>query len=528
MKDNPTQEARHDQTGTPGPAPEDAAHDQSPGIVSDTGTGAPQAAEAQDAQGIDSVNINGLSIPRKYVIPESPDFDISIYNAYAKSLDDSGVEAEKARLREQLRSWASKAATAGQSSAISTAAALYALNSAIVEISESGKTHRDTVYKTLHDAFQFVDLPEWADHFPQLQKDYEERIAPLMPHLEAEAAELNKTPGFEWATAAELLKYINLDGTLRDVAPDSPPVPPEIANAISRATERRRAELPQAIAKRTEIVDYPLDKVNSTVWNLLQDTPSRQNKLWLKAERDGSEKQLSIIYSIDFDDLEDAGVKITKRLTSFDKRVYVAIAALYNAGNKVISLTQIHYAMGGTGRPATEHLQSINTSITKMRKANVFLDNIEESEHYKYPRFKEGTGIFHEFFLLPVDRITAVINGQIVDAAIQILKEPPLMTFARQRKQITTITVKVLQSPISKTEANLLIDDYLIERIAKAKRNSKGVKILYNTLYEAARIKTYKQKARAPEKVKKYLDHYKSCGLISGYQMLDDGIQIEF
>ena len=102
------------------------------------------------------------------------------------------------------------------------------------------------------------------------------------------------------------------------------------------------------------------------------------------------------------------------------------------------------------------------------------------------------------------------------------------MTFAKQRKQITTITVKVLQSPISKTDANLLIDDYLIERIGRAKRSGQSCKILYETLYEHAQITTKMQRTRAPEKIKTYLEHYKACGMIAGYKMLKDSIQLEF
>ena len=102
------------------------------------------------------------------------------------------------------------------------------------------------------------------------------------------------------------------------------------------------------------------------------------------------------------------------------------------------------------------------------------------------------------------------------------------MTFAKQRRQITTITVKALQSPISKTDANLLIDDYLIERIAQAKSGRQPKKILYSKIYEHAQITTKMQRSRAPEKIKTYLEHYKACGLIADYAILEDGIKVSF
>ena len=160
-------------------------------------------------------------------------------------------------------------------------------------------------------------------------------------------------------------------------------------------------------------------------------------------------------------------MKITKKLTQFDKRVYIAISALFNEGNKVISLTQIHRTMGNEKRPSKEQLEKINNSITKMTGARITLDNSKEIKaNYGYDKF------IYDGSLLPLERGAAVVNGQLADAAIHIFREPPAMSFAKQRKQITTLDIKLLQSPLNKTESNLLIDDYLIERIARAKRGN--------------------------------------------------------
>ena len=534
-----TIEAGSDQTGAPAtPAEAAAVPDQSagaatsaaavpdlrPGSVSESGTATPQAAEAQkadktqDAQEETLVSINGFAVSLDAVTPGSPNFEPAIYDAYLQSLDNSAKEAERKRLQEQMQAALKKAADIGKTSAISGAAALLTVNEAMQRISESLK---NAAFTSLHDVFQFLDMTEWADRAAQMQQIYLEEIEPLIPFLDAEAAELSKKPGFEWVTGPDLLTFINLDGTISEGGKTAPP---EVLEAIKKATEKRqRADAPKAIAKKADIVEYPIDKVNSAIWNILKDTTGRQTKLTpIKAEKDGSKKQLNIYYSIDFEELENSGIKITKRLLPFDKRVYIAVAALYNAGNNIISLTQIYYAMGNTGKPAKYQLEKINDSITKMRKASVFLDTLEESQAYNYPRFK------YEDYLLPVARTTAIVNGQLAEAAIQLKGEPPLVTFAKQRKQITTITVRLLQSPISKTDANLLIDDYLIERIARAKSGKQPRKILYETLYEKTDIKTYKQKERAPDKIKTYLEHYKACGLITGYRMLKDGIEVDF
>lgn len=274
----------------------------------------------------------------------------------------------------------------------------------------------------------------------------------------------------------------------------------------------------KTIIKRADIIEYPLDKINSEIWNLLaEQTTGKQ--LAFKAEKAGSNKQLNIYYSIDFDSLGD--VKISKHLTPFDKRAYIAASALYNAGNSFVTLTQIHYAMGNSTRPNKGQLEKIYDSIRKMNGAMVYVDNTQEAAEYKnYPVFKYSGS------LLPIEDIQAIINGQLTDAAIHLFREPPIITFAKQRNQITTINVALLNSPLSKTNENIAIDDYLIERIARAKNGKQPCKILFKTLYEKTNITTSKQKSRAPEKAKRFLEWYKEQGFISGYTIEKDKITV--
>ncbi len=73
------------------------------------------------------------------------------------------------------------------------------------------------------------------------------------------------------------------------------------------------------------------------------------------------------------------------------------------------------------------------------------------------------------------------------------------------------------------------IDDYLLVRIGHMK-SGKGKaprKMLFSTIYDRCNIKTKKQKQRAPQKIRVYLDHYKKCGWIKGYTEGKDGITIQ-
>lgn len=302
------------------------------------------------------------------------------------------------------------------------------------------------------------------------------------------------------------------------------------SRVIDRAQQEREkvlslAILPSVNPIRASKIEYPFDKLDSKMWTLLEQDAGKELKI--AAEKRGSKKQLDIIYSINFEEL-DEGMTITKRLTSFDKRVYIAISALFNAGNNVITLTQIYYAMGYTGKPGKKDKERINYSITKMTGARIYVNNKEEADEYKYDKF------IYDGSLLPIERGSVVSKGKLSEAAIHLFREPPIISFAKSRNQITTLDVKLLQSPISKTDANLRLEDYLITRIARAKSGRGQRRILYKTIYEKIDLELETPdnqkniKKRLSNKIKAYLDYYVTCKYISRYTMEQDGITVYF
>lgn len=352
---------------------------------------------------------------------------------------------------------------------------------------------------------------ETREHLRKVVNALDE-LKELTPFIKAEL----KKPEYNGATLEGLLGDIS-PADLLDLPEDS------VLYKVLQAARAAHGDAAHIDVTRAEIVEYPLDKPNSYIWNLLEKDTGGQIALTFNMLPKRPALQATAIYSINFDDLGD-DLKITKRLTPFDKRVYIAASALFNAGNDVITLSQIYYAMGYTGKPSAYNLKKINDACSKMTGAKILFDNKPEAEALDgYPHFK------YDGPLLPFERITAIANGQITEGAIKLFREPPLMSFAKQRQQVTTIDVKLLQSPVDKTDANLSIDDYLIERISKAKK-SKGdsEKILYKTLYERANITTKKQKQRAPKKIEKYLEYYQQQKFIKKYTVKNDGIIVYF
>lgn len=281
--------------------------------------------------------------------------------------------------------------------------------------------------------------------------------------------------------------------------------------------------------KGIKSVEYPLDKINNNIWtSLLTADKNGQLTMFFDTMKQGEEPQPLVLYSIDFNALEDAS--IVKKLTAYDKRVYIAVNGLYAAGYDIISINQIYSVIANTKtKPNSKDREKINKSLSKMA-ARLHLDNTKEiNETYaKYPLFK------YDGALLPFDRIEADFNGNHADA-IRIYRPAsegtsadralPLVKFAKQRGQITTITSQVFGS-LSLTDSNLAIEDYLIEQIGHIKKGSINPKMLYSTILAATNQTTGSQKTRAKEKIKALLDHFKNTGFIKDYATGPDGVTI--
>lgn len=270
-------------------------------------------------------------------------------------------------------------------------------------------------------------------------------------------------------------------------------------------------------AKATMRLDYPLDKPNAQLWRLA--THSGQLAFEFLTGKKG-ESESVVICALNMDELAPS---IARKLTAFDKRVYIASAALWNAGNEIVTATQIHATMGGEGRPAPNQIKKIHDSLTKMGQIRLYLDNTDEAKKTNYPSVK------YDAPLLPFERVTRVVNGKLTEMAIHLFREPPLITFAKDRRQVVQIPRKLLATPISKSEQSMLIEDYLIDRISHMRHtpSNRPPKIMLQTLYENCGISTPKQKERAIPKIKTILDHYCITEWITKYTMDSTSVSID-
>ena len=337
--------------------------------------------------------------------------------------------------------------------------------------------------------------------------------ADILPFIREELREMAAAPEHAGENMAEYL----FSGELMEN---------NFIGVIKAARRRQKAQIKLFKAMTPKRIEYPLDKINSNIWEGLEGAkPNGQLEFRFRT----GPKHLSdalVYYSLNFDELLERDAHINRQLTPYDKRLQIAAAALYNIGCSDFTFRQLYKAMGNTTSPNARQVKQLADSLKKQSFAYITIDCSAEAEAYGLPKEYAYT---YEGHLLPMAKITAQskVNGAVVDSIIHLLEEPPLVAFARQRQQITTITRKLLESPISKTAENLAIDDYLIEQIGHVKKGRRNPRILYTTICEKCHITGRMQIARLPGKVQKYLAHYQTCGYIAGFTEQTDGVTIQ-
>ena len=259
------------------------------------------------------------------------------------------------------------------------------------------------------------------------------------------------------------------------------------------------------------------DKVNALkLWGLTEK--SNKKKLFVPYDSATAKgKKVGIGLKINFDGVP---ANLTKSLTRYDKFVYSTVYTLYMSGYHNMTASMIYGNMGNKSRPSQKDIQRVNDSLTKMGTVRVFVDNSKEREEYpSYPPFS------YDEILLDFVRVSKMeVNGAVSESAIRIKTEPIMGRFANERKQIRKIDMKLLEAPISNTENQLAVKDYLIYIITYPNLTTR--KITHDMFFERVGAADRKQRQRALDAADRLLAYYKDKSLILDYKMEDDGILI--
>lgn len=256
--------------------------------------------------------------------------------------------------------------------------------------------------------------------------------------------------------------------------------------------------------------------------------------------------QAVITYKLELADVEslaNAGIFFSQEIEPEDLMNAFAVAELLERGEKELTFNQIHEAKGHRSTPSTKQRKQMRESFLRMSLTRMCYSNEKEIQAgYNYPKTKFTHTALFEY----EEDFETTVNGNPNTATIKPLRVPPIVQIARERGQIMTVPVALLQTEgVKSTATNTRIRLYLLKRIRQAKNTkptankknagttdeTRAFKILYKKIFEKAGIdgkgnKERKQQSDARKIIVKMLEQFKYEREIVHYSLGKDGVTI--
>jgi hypothetical protein len=179
----------------------------------------------------------------------------------------------------------------------------------------------------------------------------------------------------------------------------------------------------------------------------------------------------------------------------YDRNVFNAVCTLIEAGNTTIIPSLVFETMTGKKGRNPKAYDKIIKSIEKMSTTRITLNYENQLNAWKKtnPNFDSDqiTGVFRQVYLLPVEETVVVIGNHNV-SGYELIKVPELYTYAKWQGQIASYPNYLLKDTLSNTDRNIVLKNYLLERIVRAKNKSKttsaDLTIKIDTLFNLCNI----------------------------------------
>ena len=174
----------------------------------------------------------------------------------------------------------------------------------------------------------------------------------------------------------------------------------------------------------------PLEKysmqTDSIFRNLPRLLPEEENEVYVGKS---AGKNVSTIVTMDFPKtiaLDSGG-----SLTSFDKAILNGVSSLLIAGTIYFTIPMLYRAMIGSENPSMreEAVRTIRDRLEFMRHATITLDCTEEAAAHFIKEGQNLQSLTVSQYLLPMNRMNAVLNGREVEAYF-LIDTPPLFQYA--------------------------------------------------------------------------------------------------
>lgn len=215
-------------------------------------------------------------------------------------------------------------------------------------------------------------------------------------------------------------------------------------------------------------------------------------------------------------------LEIQKYLTPYDRQVQNGIFTLIENGYTAFTAKQVYEAFAGKTTTSPQIIGHVTRSINKQRTTLISIDWTDHAKMKGLPVDQSrGDYVTTEENLLLLRRVKLRCNGQDLDG-FGVIAPPILYRYAKQVGQLSTIDRKLLDVPVNNTESNIILKNYLLERIDTMKKTAKKISnnIAFETLYTLTGTGTNPVKRnRMRNAVSVMLDTWKDQGYISGYSI---------
>lgn len=273
--------------------------------------------------------------------------------------------------------------------------------------------------------------------------------------------------------------------------------------------------IPTIMTRYPEVYITPKDKIS----NYLFDGKLSENLEGLRTENVKSKKELTAVVSIDYDELNGVEIKGRREFNAYDREVHDSIISLYiDGGNEYITPQMIYRTM--TGNPGAKlsdkQAEAISSSVTKCMFSKLTIDASREAAAWKMDKLK------YEGNLIYAEKVMGMSKGEVLEW-IHIIKPPILYQYADSKNQIGRLDIKLLNTPINKTEEVITLQGYLYRRILAMNGTMLSRNIVYDAIYKAIDVTAKtdgalrKKKNKVRDQVREMLDYWTENNFISGH-----------
>lgn len=216
-------------------------------------------------------------------------------------------------------------------------------------------------------------------------------------------------------------------------------------------------------------------------------------------------------------------VDISRPLNEFDRTVFDACISAQEAGEKSVTVDFLFRGMTGDDKKQATPAEkaAILESIGKMMITRIVVDFSEARKKMKYDIPARLVGA-----ILPCQYADGVkVNGQ-ETAVIEFLKESPLLTIARAKKQIISYPAALLDIPNqNNTPTVIKIKSYVIRRVQEIIKHAMTPTITFEDVFMKCGLDdaTKKQRQDARKIIFDVMEKLKAEGVIRSFEKIKDG-----